>query len=58
MGIEVNALSQASPNLWVAGPAARGRFGELMGLPQVAEHAQQVAQNVLETLGCRQLILS
>lgn len=58
MGIEVNALSQASPNVWVAGPAARGRFGELMGLPQVAEHAQQVARHVLETLGCRQLILS
>ncbi|WP_052281715.1 FAD/NAD(P)-binding protein [Kluyvera genomosp. 1] len=58
MGIEVNVLSQASQNIWVAGPAARGRFGELMGLPQVAEHAQQVAQHVLETLGCRQLILS
>lgn len=58
MGIAVNVRSQASPNVWVAGPAARGRFGELMGLPQVALHAQQVAQNVLETLGCRQLILS
>ena len=58
MGIEVDISSQASPQIWVAGPAARGRFGELMGLPQVADHAQQVAQNVLETLGCRQLVLS
>ena len=58
MGIDVNTVSQASANIWVAGPAARGRFGELMGLPQVADHVQQVARNVLETLGCRQLVLS
>ena len=61
MGIEVDAQSQPAGStlpIWVAGPAARGRFGELMGLPQVADHAQQVAQSVLERLDCRQLALS
>ncbi|ROR15017.1 FAD/NAD(P)-binding protein [Erwinia sp. JUb26] len=54
LGIKVNGRSQAvnrfgAPNLhlWVAGPAARGRFGELMGLPQVAEHAESVANQLL-----------
>jgi len=54
LGLLVNADSQAidrhdraNPRLLVAGPAARGRFGELMGLPQVAEHAQSVAQYLL-----------
>ena len=54
LGILVNGRSQtinqhglANPHLYVAGPAARGRFGELMGLPQVAEHAETLACQLL-----------
>lgn len=60
LGIEVNVQSQAidaqgnpSTTFLVAGPAARGRFGELMGLPQVADHAQAVAREILLTLSAR-----
>lgn len=46
-------LGRANPRLLVAGPAARGRFGELMGLPQVADHAQAVAGRILSALAER-----
>ncbi len=54
LGIAVDAQShaldangQTVPWLYVVGPAARGRFGELMGLPQVAEHAETLAQTLI-----------
>ncbi|MFU0444985.1 FAD/NAD(P)-binding protein [Pseudocitrobacter faecalis] len=60
LGIDVDIHSQTldaqgkpSTIFLVSGPAARGRFGELMGLPQVADHAQAVAREVLLTLSAR-----
>jgi uncharacterized NAD(P)/FAD-binding protein YdhS len=49
----INAVGHAEDTLYVAGPLARGTFGELMGLPQVTDHAAYVAENVAHQVRAR-----
>ncbi len=57
LGVEVDHLAcvldhggKPTPNLFVAGPLARGYFGELMGLPQVSTQPERLALHVAELL--------
>ncbi|MBZ7925539.1 FAD/NAD(P)-binding protein [Ensifer adhaerens] len=46
----IGANGTAERSLIVAGPLARGTFGELMGLPQVNDHAIFVAEQIADML--------
>jgi uncharacterized NAD(P)/FAD-binding protein YdhS len=62
LGIEVDPLGRAigadgkgNPCLYVAGPLAREQYGELMGMPQVAEQASAVAHEIARSLAATSL---
>jgi uncharacterized NAD(P)/FAD-binding protein YdhS len=50
-GRAIGADGAPDPTLFIAGPLARGAFGELMGLPNVAIYARFIADEIAAALG-------
>ncbi|AVA21949.1 MULTISPECIES: FAD/NAD(P)-binding protein [unclassified Rhizobium] len=48
--LALGADGKTAPSLLISGPLARGTFGELMGLPEVVEHAVFVAEQVASAI--------
>lgn len=46
----INARGESEQRLFVAGPLARGAFGELMGVTEVSKQSSQVAANIASLL--------
>ncbi len=49
-GNAINGVGKPAPDLFIAGPLARGTFGELMGLPQVSAYARFLAERISEKI--------
>lgn len=43
----VGAKGQSINNLYIAGPLARGTFGELTGVPEIAAQAERIAEQII-----------
>lgn len=52
-GRAIGADDTALDNLLIAGPLARGTFGELMGIPEVSSYALFIAERVVATAQAR-----
>jgi len=48
-GRAIGRDGQSAEALYVAGPLARGTFGELMGAPDLARHARNIAESIAHT---------
>lgn len=50
-GRAVGAFGRPTDNIFVSGPLARGRVGELMGIPEVTAHSERIAAEIRQWLG-------
>jgi len=51
IGIEVNGTCRAGEHLWAMGPLTKGRYWEIIAVPDIREQAAQVADDIQRELG-------
>ncbi len=51
IGLDVDERSRAGPRLWAVGPPTKGRFWEIVAVPDIRIQAEAVATDIAEELG-------
>jgi uncharacterized NAD(P)/FAD-binding protein YdhS len=51
IGLQVDARSRAGEHLWALGPLAKGRYWEIIAVPDIREQAAVVADDIARELG-------
>ena len=50
MGLEVDSESRAGERLWALGPLTKGRYWEIIAVPDIREQAAEVAEDIAREL--------
>ena len=51
IGLEVDDACRASERLWALGPLTKGRYWEIVAVPDIRVQAAQVAEDISRELG-------
>jgi len=51
IGVEVDETCRAGEHLWAMGPLTKGRYWEIIAVPDIREQAAQVADDIQRELG-------
>ena len=51
IGLEIDGTCRAGEHLWAMGPLTKGRFWEIIAVPDIREQAAAVAENIERELG-------
>jgi uncharacterized NAD(P)/FAD-binding protein YdhS len=51
IGLDVDENARAGERLWALGPLTKGRFWEIIAVPDIREQAAAVAQDIARELG-------
>jgi uncharacterized NAD(P)/FAD-binding protein YdhS len=51
IGLEVDGTCRAGEHLWAMGPLTKGRYWEIIAVPDIREQASEVADDIQRELG-------
>jgi uncharacterized NAD(P)/FAD-binding protein YdhS len=51
IGLEIDETNRAGEHLWAMGPLTKGRYWEIIAVPDIREQADQVADDIQRELG-------